>query len=111
MADEVEPIVEDTRTGEQKKQHQELGNLTAESEKESVDSEKAMKAMTALTVKNQLVDEAKEARRKALMAVKVVPADVDFIVHELEVSREIAELAIREKNGDVASAIQSLIHA
>jgi len=111
--DEVENPNEDTqaKTADQKKQQAALGKLGDDSrEGSAVNSEKAKAAMNALTTKSKTIDEAKETKRKALMAVKVEPGDIDFISVELEVSREEAELALRENNGVVVSAIKALAH-
>jgi len=104
------PVEEQAKTAEEKKQQAALGKLGDGDATKEVNTEKAKEAMNALTTKSKQLDEAKEARRKALLSVKVEAADVELIVDELEVAREVAELALRENNGVVVAAIRSLVH-
>ncbi len=43
-------------------------------------------------------------------AVKVSPEDVKFIVSELEVSTDVAELTLKQQGGNVVEALRKLLH-
>lgn len=51
------------------------------------------------------------AREKELAKVSIRKEDVDSIVEELEVSREVAERTLREHHGNVEDAMIALIAA
>jgi NACalpha-BTF3-like transcription factor len=43
------------------------------------------------------------------MSVKVPPEDVDFIVGELEVPRDLAEMTLKQQKGNVVAALRKLL--
>jgi len=54
--------------------------------------------------------EAERRRELELAAVDVCKADVDLIVAELEVSKEVADRTLRIAKGDVAAALTALVN-
>ncbi|GAM21129.1 hypothetical protein SAMD00019534_043040 [Acytostelium subglobosum LB1] len=86
-----------------------LQNQTTAVEK-GIDDSKAMKAMSQLNQTNKEEEEKRIARQKALAAVKVDKADIELICSELETTADVAELALRENDGKVVPALESLIN-
>jgi len=41
--------------------------------------------------------------------VKVKPEDVDFIMNELEVAKDVAETALKQSQNDVVAALRKLL--
>ncbi|CAD5322284.1 unnamed protein product [Arabidopsis thaliana] len=52
---------------------------------------------------------AKRLREKELASVKINPADVEFIVNELEIEKNVAERTLREHKGDAVAATRQLL--
>jgi NACalpha-BTF3-like transcription factor len=48
-------------------------------------------------------------RQRELAAVSIKEEDIDLIVNELEITRTIAEVTLREHKGDVVAALRHLI--
>jgi NACalpha-BTF3-like transcription factor len=42
--------------------------------------------------------------------VKLKAEDVKLIIAELEVSKDVAEKALRQHNGDIVAALRQLVH-
>ena len=88
-----------------------LDSVTDRVDETELDSSKAQQAMSALSSANQEDD----SKAKALAAIQVSEHDIDVIVNELEVSREMAEKVLREaameNNGEemLISALRRLV--
>eukprot|EP01113_Clastostelium_recurvatum_P020657 TRINITY_DN2444_c0_g1_i1.p1 TRINITY_DN2444_c0_g1~~TRINITY_DN2444_c0_g1_i1.p1 ORF type:complete len:118 (+),score=26.31 TRINITY_DN2444_c0_g1_i1:407-760(+) len=80
-------------------------------EGKQVDVSKLSKAMEQMQVVSSSEAEAKAARQRALAAVKVKPEDVEAIVREFEITSEQADLALRENDGNLVTALRALIAA
>lgn len=65
----------------------------------------AMKAMSDRKTKERAK---KQERERELAKVKINKEDVDLIVAEMEITRQIAERTLREHNGDVVEALVAL---
>jgi NACalpha-BTF3-like transcription factor len=88
-----------------------LDSVTDRVDETELDSSKAQQAMSTLSSSNQEDD----SKSKALAAIQVSEQDIDVIVNELEVSREMAEKVLREvaleNNGEemLVSALRLLV--
>jgi NACalpha-BTF3-like transcription factor len=88
-----------------------LDSVTDRVDETELDSSKAQQAMSALSSSNQEYD----SKAKALAAIQVSEQDIDVIVNELEVSKEVAEKALREAaledNGEevLVTALRQLV--
>ncbi|WAR10834.1 HYPK-like protein [Mya arenaria] len=57
---------------------------------------------------NQKLSVAKKEMEKELSKVKITKEDVDLIVHEMEITRNLAERKLREHRGNVVEALIEL---
>lgn len=88
-----------------------LEKVTDYVEETGLDSAKAMQAMSSIET---TVDERAEAERQReleLAAVEVNKEDVDLIVKELEVSKDVADRELRIHKGCVKAALRALVNA
>mmetsp|Transcript_9290 Transcript_9290/g.27814 ORF Transcript_9290/g.27814 Transcript_9290/m.27814 type:complete len:99 (-) Transcript_9290:566-862(-) len=88
-----------------------LEKVTDFVEETGVDGSKAMGALGALGETVDAKAEAERQREAALAAVKVSKEDVDLIVSELEVARDVADRELRVQGGDVVAALRALVNA
>jgi NACalpha-BTF3-like transcription factor len=112
--DEEQAVVEDSlpQSGQEQKQHSDLKGLTQKDfvQEKELDVSKAQKAITTLGVsatdisKNSITE-----KLKALSSVPIKNEDVEFLQHELELSREQAELLLRQNNGVLLQAIRAFL--
>ncbi|KAG7361510.1 hypothetical protein IV203_036611 [Nitzschia inconspicua] len=90
-----------------------LDSVTDRVDETELDASKAQQAMSALSSSNQQDD----GRAMALAAVNISGQDIDVIVDQLEVSRELAEKTLREvaleTSGEevaLVAALRKLVH-
>jgi len=50
-------------------------------------------------------------REKQLAAVKISKADVELIMNELDIKKQLAERTLREHNGNVVDALMQLVQS
>lgn len=75
-----------------------------------VDKEKAQKAISGITDDKERKElEAKRLRERALAKVKVSKDKVELIMEEMELSRPVAERALKIHKDDVEAALRALV--
>eukprot|EP01114_Cavostelium_apophysatum_P005045 TRINITY_DN1561_c0_g1_i1.p1 TRINITY_DN1561_c0_g1~~TRINITY_DN1561_c0_g1_i1.p1 ORF type:complete len:115 (-),score=33.64 TRINITY_DN1561_c0_g1_i1:11-355(-) len=104
--------VEDTKASrDQKNQSRDLDKVTDFAEdKESIDANTAQRKLRNLLT-TEKKDEAQLQRERELASVSIKQEDIDLIVGELEITKQKAEVALREHKGDVVAALRHLIAA
>ena len=95
--EEHEEVADEGTKDEQSKN---LDKVTDFVEESQLDSDKALQAMSALQSAAEQVTAIDDAEQKRLAAVKVNKEDIDFIVSELEVARDLAERVLRQRGGE-----------
>jgi len=93
----------------EKQQQAAMGALARADEAASgtIDSSAAISAMTALQGAKRETDGT--AKRKAHAEVQISLEDVQNIMREMEVSRNVAEHTLREHKGSLETALRALI--
>jgi len=86
-----------------------LEKVTDYVEEETIDSERTKQAMSVIKTSRTEQTEAERQREKELAAVSIKQDDVDVIVDELEVSRDVAIHALRANAGDLGKALHYLV--
>jgi NACalpha-BTF3-like transcription factor len=100
------------KSGQEQKQHSDLKGLTQASsaQEKELDVSKAQKAIINLGVNTRDTNKSTIAEQlKALSSVKIKNEDVEFLQNELELSREQAELLLRQNDGVLLNAIRSFL--
>ena len=105
--EEHEEVADEGTKDEQSKN---LDKVTDFVEESQLDSDKALQAMSALQSAAEQVTAIDDAEQKRLAAVKVNKEDIDFIVSELEVARDLAERVLRQRGGELEAAMSELVH-
>lgn len=67
-----------------------------------------VQAISSLDTDDQGKEEAAKAARE-WAAVKVKPEDVDLIANELDVPKDLAELTLKQQQGNVVEALRKLL--
>ena len=106
--EEHEEVADEGTKDEQSKN---LDKVTDFVEESQLDSDKALQAMSALQSAAEQVTAIDDAEQKRLAAVKVNKEDIDFIVSELEVARDLAERVLRQRGGELDAAMSELVHS
>jgi len=65
--------------------------------------------MRDLAKRDELAQQQRAAEALRLAAVKVAAADVAVVQHEFDVSRAVAERALRENAGDLERTLRALL--
>jgi len=96
--------------GEAKLQAAAMKNVTSAGPERTIDANTAKAAITKLT----MVDKVKRAptvadKIKALSDVQIKQEDLETIVKELDIRRDIAELTLREHKGNAVEAMRALL--
>jgi len=111
--DEQVPVEDPVpQSGQEQKQHTDLKGLTQErsAQERELDVNKAQKAITTLGVSTKDTSKNSVAEKlKALSSVPIKNEDVEFLQYELELSREQAELLLRQNNGVLLQAIRTFL--
>jgi len=105
---------EDTRAsenpqGEVQQQNAALAKVTTETTERALDANKAKAAITKLTITAKQKPPTVAERIKALSSVQVKTEHIDLIANEFDIRRDIAELTLREHNGDAVAAMRALL--
>ncbi|KAL1211867.1 hypothetical protein V5N11_023850 [Cardamine amara subsp. amara] len=83
--------------------------LTDRVEDRQLDSSRVQSAMASIAASREADLNAKRLREKELASVKINPADVEIIVNELELEKNVVERTLREHKGDAVAATRELL--
>ncbi|KAL0744253.1 hypothetical protein Bca4012_085766 [Brassica carinata] len=86
-----------------------LDKLTDRVEDRQLDSNRVQSAMASIGASREADLNAKRLREKELASVKVNAADVELIVNELELEKNVVERTLREHKGDAVAATRELL--
>ena len=107
-ADETDDAEEQTGS---KRDGADISKVTDFVEQKELDSKKASEAIARMTAEMKVDREAEAQRERELAAVKIEQADVDLIVAEMELDKDIAERKLREHKGDVVATLPTLVES
>lgn len=68
-----------------------------------------LQVLSKISLAEEEVAKAKQAREEELAKIVVKKEDVDFLVQELELDAAAADRALRENNNDVVAAARSFL--
>ncbi|XP_064471671.1 huntingtin-interacting protein K-like [Ornithodoros turicata] len=114
MADDTEDTGGDEDQKPQKKvaKHDsgaaDLEKVTDYAEDKEIRTQDIMGAMSVIGERHSKETAEKAARQKELAKVTIRKEDVELIMHEMEIPRHIAELKLREHQGNVVEALIEL---
>ncbi|ESQ49380.1 hypothetical protein EUTSA_v10021793mg [Eutrema salsugineum] len=83
--------------------------LTDRVEDRQLDSSRVQSAMASIAASREADLNAKRLREKELASVKINAADVEIIVNELEMEKNVVERTLREHKGDAVAATRELL--
>ncbi|KAL0725696.1 hypothetical protein Bca4012_040295 [Brassica carinata] len=86
-----------------------LDKLTDRVEDRQLDSNRVQSAMASIAASREADLNAKRLREKELASVKINAADVELIVNELELEKNVVERTLREHKGDAVAAARELL--
>ncbi|CAA7017078.1 unnamed protein product [Microthlaspi erraticum] len=86
-----------------------LDKLTDRVEDRQLDSSRVQSAMASIAASREADLNAKRLREKELASVKINAADVEIIVKELELEKNVVERTLREHKGDAVAATRELL--
>ncbi|CAN7113187.1 unnamed protein product [Brassica rapa subsp. narinosa] len=86
-----------------------LDKLTDRVEDRQLDSNRVQSAMASIAASREADLNAKRLREKELASVKINAADVELIVNELELEKNVVERTLREHKGDAVAATRELL--
>ncbi|CAG7890841.1 hypothetical protein BRARA_A03651 [Brassica rapa] len=86
-----------------------LDKLTDRVEDRQLDSNRVQSAMASIAASREADLNAKRLREKELASVKINAADVELIVKELELEKNMVERTLREHKGDAVAATRELL--
>ena len=109
-AGDEEEAEEENATGS-KRDGADISRVTDFVEQKELDSKKASEAIARMTAEMKVDREAEAQRERELAAVKIEQADVDLIVAEMELDKDIAERKLREHKGDVVATLTTLVES
>eukprot|EP01102_Stenamoeba_stenopodia_P004044 TRINITY_DN14198_c0_g1_i1.p1 TRINITY_DN14198_c0_g1~~TRINITY_DN14198_c0_g1_i1.p1 ORF type:complete len:115 (-),score=47.92 TRINITY_DN14198_c0_g1_i1:14-358(-) len=102
------------RKGQSKREVEDLNKVAddavQDAENKKIDTASVEKLTTLLATEKKEDQAAQLQRQKELAAVKVNPADIDFVASEFEITKAAAELALRENKGDLLATLRVLVH-
>ncbi|GFY78991.1 huntingtin-interacting protein K [Trichonephila inaurata madagascariensis] len=85
-----------------------LEKVTDYVEEKEISSQDIIGAMSLIGDKHSKETAEKAARQKELAKVIIKKEDVELIMHEMEISRNLAELKLREHYGNIVEALTEL---
>ncbi|VVA96725.1 unnamed protein product [Arabis nemorensis] len=83
--------------------------LTDRVEDRQLNSSRVQSAMASIAASREADLNAKRLREKELASVKINAADVEIIVNELELEKNVVERTLREHKGDAVAATRELL--
>ena len=107
-------MMEEKEQGNQSKkvdQAKDLDSVTDYYEETEVDAGKAQQAISGLDQEMKEAEDAERLRREKLARVKVNPEDVEYLVHHLEMSKDEADLMLRECDGVLLEAVRLAVRS
>eukprot|EP00051_Salpingoeca_urceolata_P004249 m.63763 g.63763 ORF g.63763 m.63763 type:complete len:120 (-) comp13500_c0_seq2:181-540(-) len=85
-----------------------LEKVTDYAEEKELSAQQLSKALDMVSEKDQAQREQQEQRKKELAAVKVNAADVELLVQEFEVPKDVAERRLREHAGSLVETMRAM---
>ncbi|XP_010464237.1 PREDICTED: huntingtin-interacting protein K [Camelina sativa] len=83
--------------------------LTDRVEDRQLDSSRVQSAMASIAASREADLNAKRLREKELASVKINAEDVEIIMNELELEKNVVERTLREHKGDAVAATRELL--
>lgn len=105
---EVEESTSEIKTKKHDSGARDLEKVTDYVEEKEISAQSIGDAMKAMSDRKTKERAKKQERERELAKVKINKEDVDLIVAEMEITRQIAERTLREHNGDVVEALVAL---
>lgn len=105
---EVEDDANEIKTKKHDSGARDLEKVTDYVEEKEISAQSIGDAMKAMSDRKTKERAKKQERERELAKVKINKEDVDLIVSEMEITRQIAERKLREHNGDVVEALVAL---
>eukprot|EP01118_Nematostelium_gracile_P016909 TRINITY_DN7097_c0_g1_i1.p1 TRINITY_DN7097_c0_g1~~TRINITY_DN7097_c0_g1_i1.p1 ORF type:complete len:127 (-),score=54.84 TRINITY_DN7097_c0_g1_i1:28-360(-) len=109
MEDDEDQVEAQPATKGERDQAADLNKVVSMLEEKELNTSKAEKSVKNILNFDRKKQEEKNQRAKELAAVKIKDEDVELMVSELEIPKNVAETILREHNGDVTKAIEHLI--